>query len=213
MLTTKKKTMALLKKLLIERNMSQQDLARELKRDKTTISRWTNDSREINWENAEKIAEVLKVHPVEIYQPTKTIKLRWYVDADFSIKELEIAEDVRIPYEYYHSDIRAVLINIPGSWIDGEIHLFDISKQKSFSSLAINKACYVTPTKKYKKANPDCTSVYAVVRTNPDFSLCLLNPLSQKPVSPSCEKVDPSNIEIAAPVKCKFNPIMLGKKV
>ena len=80
--------MALLKKLLIKKGMSQQDLARELKRDKTTISRWTNDSREINWENAEKIAEVLKVHPVEIYQPTKTIKLRWYVDADFSIKEI-----------------------------------------------------------------------------------------------------------------------------
>ena len=39
---------------------------------------------------------------------------------------------INIPFEYYHPDIRAIFINIPGSWVDGEIYLFDIPKQKIF---------------------------------------------------------------------------------
>ena len=47
----------------------------------------------------------------------------------FSEKE---QKDIYVPYEYYHPDIKAVLINIPGSWIDGEVYLFDIPQQKDF---------------------------------------------------------------------------------
>ena len=81
-----KKTMALLKKLLIEKDMTQQDLARLLHRDKTTISRWSNDSREIHWDNAVAIAKILNVHPVEIYQPRSEIVLILYVNSSYNVK-------------------------------------------------------------------------------------------------------------------------------
>ena len=55
-----KDTMALLQNKLDEVGMSQAELARELKRNKVTINRWSHNTRDISAANAIEIAKVLK---------------------------------------------------------------------------------------------------------------------------------------------------------
>ena len=211
-----KKTMALLKKLLIEKDMTQQDLARILHRDKTTISRWSNDSREIAWDNAIKIAEALNVHPVEIYQPRSKIKLRWYVNSNYNVKMYDKTDQhfINIPFEYYHENVRAVQVNVPGSHVDGEIYLFDMPKVKKWSSLALNKYCYCTASKSYAKKNKnvDTTDVMGILKANDDYTFSIINPLTGEPVKSGCHKFTGDDLETAVPVKVRYNPLFLDKK-
>ena len=212
-----KKTMALLKKLLIEKDMTQQDLARLLHRDKTTISRWSNDSREIHWDNAVAIAKILNVHPVEIYQPRSEIVLRWYVNSSYNVKmyDKEDQHKIKIPFEYYNESVRAIQVNIPGSHVDGEVYLFDIPKVKKWSSDALNKYCYCTASKSFKKKmskKQDVTDVIGILKTNSDFTFSVINPLTGEPVKPGCHKFTEDDLEIAVPVKVKFNPQLLQQK-
>ena len=211
----KKETMALLKKLLLEKDMTQQDLARLLHRDKTTISRWSNDSREINWENAVKIADALNIHPVEVYMPKKDIYLRWYVDAKYEVKMYNEKDQIkiRIPYEYYNKDVIAVQVNVPGSYTDGEIFLFDIPKIKKFSSLAIGKYCYCTSSTKYKKKNKNAKNVIGILKTNDDYSLTIINPITRKPINEASVSFQPEDLGIATPVKVRYHPYFLNQKV
>ena len=64
-------TEMLLHKLLKEKDMSQAEFAKKLGKDASTINRWIKNSRAIAWDNAEKIAKILEVHPVEVYQPNQ----------------------------------------------------------------------------------------------------------------------------------------------
>jgi transcriptional regulator with XRE-family HTH domain len=212
-----KKTMALLKKLLIEKDMTQQDLARLLQRDKTTISRWSNDSREIHWDNAVAIAKILNVHPVEIYQPRSEIVLRWYVNSSYNVKmyDKEDQHKITIPFEYYNENVRAIQVNIPGSHVDGEVYLFDIPKVKKWSSLALNKYCYCTASKSFKKKvgkKHDVSDVIGILKANSDYTFSVMNPLTGEPVKPGCHKFTEDDLEIAVPVKVKFNPQLLQQK-
>ena len=214
----KKETMALLKKLLLEKDMTQQDLARLLHRDKTTISRWSNDSREIHWDNAVQIAKVLNVHPVEIYQPRSQIVLRWYVNESYNVKMYakEDQHKINIPFEYYNPNVRAIIVNVPGSHVDGEIYLFDIPKVKKWSSDAINKYCYVTASKSYKKKvgkTQDVSDVMGILKCNSDYTFSVINPLTGNPVKPGCHQFTRDDLEIAVPVKVKFNPQFLSQKI
>ena len=149
----KTETMALLKKLLDEKGSSQLELANTLGRDKTTVNRWVKNSREISWDNAEKIAAVLGCHPVDIYAPKNQIKLRYYAKWDGDVLEFEKQEQsiISIPYEYYHENVKAVQIQAPGFHADGEIWLFDMPIAKKFSKFAIGKLCYLTASKNFKK--------------------------------------------------------------
>lgn len=213
-----KKTMALLKKLLIEKDMTQQDLARLLHRDKTTISRWSNDSREIHWDNAVAIAKILNVHPVEIYQPRSEIVLRWYVNSSYNVKmyDKEDQHKIKIPFEYYHQNVRAIRVNIPGSHVDGEVYLFDIPKVKKWSSAALGKYCYCTASKSYKKKigkKHDVSDVIGILKANSDFTFSIMNPLTGEPVKPGCHKFTEDDLEIAVPVKVKYNPLYLKQKI
>jgi len=213
-----KKTMALLKKLLIEKDMTQQDLARILHRDKTTISRWSNDSREIAWDNAIKIADALNIHPVEIYQPRSEIVLKWYVTSNYNVKmyNKEDQHKINIPFEYYNENVRAIQINIPGSHVDGEIYLFDIPKVKKWSSLALNKYCYCTASKSYKKKvgkKHDISDVIGILKANSDYTFSVMHPLTGEPIKPGCHKFTEDDLEIAVPVKVKYNPLYLKQKI
>ena len=72
----------------------------------------------IAWENAVEIAKILKCHPVDLYQPRKQIKLRCYIGSDFEVKKFSEMnkKDIYVPYEYYHPNIKLVLI-IQYTWI------------------------------------------------------------------------------------------------
>lgn len=69
--------------------MTQADLALALKRDKTTINRWSKNSREITWDNAVKISQVLNCHPVEVWQPRQEIILDRYISNKFEVQTLK----------------------------------------------------------------------------------------------------------------------------
>ena len=119
---------------------SQADFAKKIGKDASTINRWIKNSRAIAWDNAEKIAKILKIHPTEVYQPTQSIRLRYRCTWDyFRGNSKETQHNIRIPYEYYHEDIRAVQMDCPGTSSDGEIWLFDMPKNKLFAKDAQGK--------------------------------------------------------------------------
>jgi len=210
-----KKTMALLKELLDRKGWNQRQLAKKLDKDTTTVNRWAKNSRDIKWDQAEEIAKVIGCHPVEIYMPQKDITLRWYVDSSYQVKTYAQKEQtqIQIPYEYYHKNVRAIQINVPGSHVDGEVYIFDIPKIKKFSSLAIGKYCYCTSSKAFKKKYKNATDVMGILKSNEDYTFSILNPLTREPVKPGCHRFLIDDLEIATPVKIKYNPNFLHKQI
>lgn len=208
-------THLLLNKLLKDNDMSQAQLAKAVGKDATTINRWVKNSRAIAWENAIELAKVLKCHPVDIYQPKSEIVLKWCVNSNFTVQpiEKENQKKIQIPFEYYNPEVRAILVNVPGSHIDGEIYLFDIPKIKKFSSQALGKYCYCTPSKSYKKKNKNYADVIGILKPNDDYSYSILNPLTKKPINPGCDSFKIEDLEIATPVKIRYNPNFLHKKI
>ena len=205
----------LLNKLLKENDMSQAQLAKAVGKDATTINRWVKNSRAIAWENAVELAKILKCHPVDIYQPKSEIVLRWSVNSNFMVKQIEKENQkkIQIPFEYYNPEVRAILVNIPGSHVDGEIYLFDIPKIKKFSSQALGKYCYCTASKSFKKKNKNANDVIGILKSNEDYSFSILNPLTNKPINQLCKGFQIEDLEIATPVKIKYNPNFLHKKI
>lgn len=210
-----KKTMALLKALLDRKGWNQRRLAKELHKDTTTVNRWAKNSRDIKWDQAEEIAKVIGCHPVEIYMPQKDITLRWYVDPSYEVKTYSEKEQtqIQIPFEYYHKNVRAIQVNVPGSYVDGEILLVDIPQTRKFSSQAIGKYCYCTSSEKYKKKNKDAVDVIGILKSNDDYSLSVLNPLTWKPVNEACKSFKPEDLGIATPVKVQYNPLYFGQQI
>tara|TARA_A100000171_G_C2116756_1_gene138293 strand:+ start:585 stop:1358 length:774 start_codon:yes stop_codon:yes gene_type:complete len=218
----KRETMALLTKLLAAKSMTQAQLAKELKRDKTTVNRWCKDSREVAWDNALKIAEVLKCHPVEIYQPSAARICSRYIDGNFDVRNFpkDELESYSIPFEYNTASIFLLLFDIPGSHLDGEIGIFeDIRKGKKFSRDAINKFCYLTPSKKLLALKPTIKPKCGVLQTNNDGTFKMVSPFTRKPLSEDCTSFPADHIDIASPIIAKQNLTLkatllanLGKK-
>ena len=202
--------MAELKRLLDSKQMTQAQLGSALKRDKTTINRWSKNSREITWDNAIKIAKVLNVHPVEVFQPRQEIILDKYVNNNFLVKTFPKEErfEVPIPFEFYKPNVKAVQVNIPGNFLHREIFLFDmpIKKADRFSKFSVHNLCYVTCSKSWKKQTGKNNETIGVVRSNEDGSMVIINPLTREPVNKDCVKVNIKDINICVPVKVKYNP-------
>ena len=215
----KTETMALLKKLLDEKGSSQLELANTLGRDKTTVNRWVKNSREISWDNAEKIASVLGCHPVDIYAPKNQIKLRYYAKWDGDVLEFEKQEQsiISIPYEYYHENVKAVQIQAPGFHADGEIWLFDMPIAKKFSKFAIGKLCYLTASKSFKKKHENkskkCKPVIALLKAESNGKLSIVNSYTDKPLNDLCSNLDIEDLEYATPVKAKYDPDLYTFKI
>jgi len=207
-----KKTMALLKDLLDRKGWNQRQLAKELHKDTTTINRWAKNSRDIKWDQAEDIAKVIGCHPIEVYTPKKEVPLKYYFTESFKVQKIDKEDQqlIQIPYEYYHKNIKAIQSNIPGSFIDGEIMLFDIPKIKKFSSLAISKLCYCEPSKDYKKRFKNISDVVGVLTSNADFTLSVINPLNRQPV---LNNITPKDLDLATPVKVKYNPLLINQLI
>lgn len=203
----KAETMALLTKLLKEKSMTQAELAKELKRDKTTVNRWCKDSREVAWENALKIAEVLNCHPVEIYEPSIKLPCKKFLDGTWNVTDYG-KEDVikyNISYEFNNVDIFLILFDIPGSHLDGDIGIFETMKKgKKFSRNAINKFCYIEFSKEKKVCNSK--SITAVLQTNNDGTLKAVSPFTKEPICEACGRIETKDIIIATPIIDKFNP-------
>ncbi len=205
-------TMALLKKLLDAKGSSQLELANTLGRDKTTVNRWVKNSREISWDNAEKIAAVLGCHPVDIYQPKNQIQLKNYAKWDGDVLEFEKQEQhlISIPYEYYHENVKAIQIQAPGFHADGEIWLFDMPITKKFSKHAIGKLCYLTASKTFKKKHEKkgtkCNPVIALLRAESNGKLSIVNSYTDQPLNNLCANLDIQDLEYATPVKAKYDP-------
>ena len=126
-----KDTMALLQNKLDEVGMSQAELARELKRNKVTINRWSHNTRDISAANAIEIAKVLNCDPSDILFPAKkldTIELHSYAE-DYIVKKLHKKnyKDIIIPGGFYTPQTKAVQFFAPGREAHNEIHLFERS--------------------------------------------------------------------------------------
>ena len=212
--THQEKTMANLSKLLKEKDMSQVELAKQLGRDKTTVNRWVKNSREVAWDNAVQIAKVLECHPIDIIEGGKSeILLQKKCFWDGKVHDLTKNEQHRIPvpYEYNHERILAIQMESPGTHTDGEIWLFDIPKNKKFHKSAIGRICYLVPTKEayklcLKEFKHKCTPVVALLKPNGDGTLAIVNSSTGKALNEACHNVPPEFLEIATPVKAKYDP-------
>ena len=192
------KTMANLSKLLKDNDMSQVELAKQLGRDKTTVNRWVKNSREVAWDNAVEIAKVLKCHPVDIIEGGKSeIVLKEKCNWDGVVWNLKKEDQyiIPIPFEYNHKNIRAVLVEARGTPNDGEIWLFDVNGSKKFNKNSVGKICYLEG----KKIKP----VISLLHPTGDGKLTILNTFNGKIIH---AKIDPYDLDIAAPVKVKYDP-------
>lgn len=192
------KTMANLSKLLKDNDMSQIELAKQLGRDKTTVNRWVKNSREVAWDNAVEIAKVLKCHPVDIIEGGKSeIVLKEKCNWDGRVWNLKKEDQyiIPIPFEYNHKNIRAVLVEARGTPNDGEIWLFDVNGSKKFNKNSVGKICYLEG----KKIKP----VISLLHPTGDGKLTILNTFNGKIIH---AKIDPYDLDIAAPVKVKYDP-------
>jgi len=192
------KTMANLSKLLKDNDMSQVELAKQLGRDKTTVNRWVKNSREVAWDNAVEISKVLKCHPVDIIEGGKSeIILKEKCNWDGRVWQLKKEEQfpIPIPYEYNHKNTRAVLVEARGTPNDGEIWLFNIIESKKFNKNSVGKICYLEG----KKIKP----VIALLHPTGDGNLSIMNTFNKKVIH---SQIDPYDLDIAAPVKVKYDP-------
>ena len=192
------KTMANLSKLLKDNDMSQVELAKQLGRDKTTVNRWVKNSREVAWDNAVEISKVLKCHPVDIIEGGKSeIILKEKCNWDGRVWQLKKEEQyqIPIPYEYNHKNTRAVLVDARGTPNDGEIWLFNIIESKKFNKNSVGKICYLEG----KKIKP----VIALLHPTVDGNLSIMNTFNKKVIH---SQIDPYDLDIAAPVKVKYDP-------
>ena len=203
-------TEMLLHKLLKDADMSQVEFAKKVKKDASTINRWIKNSRAISWDNAEKIAKVLNIHPTEVYQPTQDIHLRYKCNWDCILEPMDEINKIKIPYEYYHENIRAVLMDCPGTSTDGEIWLFDMPQNKKFVKNAIGKICYLKASQSFKekigKKSKDCQPVIALLKPNGDGTFDILHNYTKEPINDLCQNLVPTDFEIASPVKVKYDP-------
>ena len=206
-------TEMLLHRLLKNADMSQVEFAKKVKKDASTINRWIKNSRAISWDNAEKIAKVLNIHPTEVYQPTQDITLRYKCTWDCVLEPMDVLNKIRIPYEYYHEDIRAVLMDCPGTSSDGEIWLFDMPKNKLFAKDAIGKICYLKASQSFKKKignkSGGCQPVVALLNPKGNGKFDILHNYTREPVNHLCQDLVPTDFEIASPVKVKYDPSLL----
>ena len=223
--THQQKTMAELKKLLDQKNMTQAELGSALKRDKTTINRWSKNSREITWDNAIKIAEVLSCHPVEVFQPKQEIVVDKIITNSFICDNLEKQDKhtISVPFEFYKKGTKAIQVNIPGSFLHKEIFLYDLPKTQvqPFSKNAISNLCYLTCSAAFKKSKKNAPKkngekliftnkdVVGIVYANGDGTLKVINPLNKLPITESCSSFNIDDIDICVPIKAKYNPDLL----
>ena len=206
----KKETMALLTKLLKDKGMTQAELAKELKRDKTTVNRWCKDTRHIAWDNAIEIAKALNCHPVEIYEPSIKLPVKYYINGKWQVKKFEKNERVfvSVPFEYSQSDVFCVIFDIPGSHLDGEVCIFACLTAKKFSKNAISKFCFCTPSQSWLKKHPDAPSLVGVLQTNYDGTFKIVDPFTKKPITVYAETMNRGDLELVSPIISKFNPTL-----
>ena len=212
------KTMANLSKLLKDNDMSQVELAKQLGRDKTTVNRWVKNSREVAWDNAVEISKVLKCHPIDIIEGGKSeIVLKQKCFFDGVVKDLTKEEQhkIPIPYEYNHKNIMAIQMECQGTPPDGEIWLFDMPKNKKFHKSAIGRICYLAPSKEaaklaLKEFKHKCTPCVGLLKPNGDGTLAILNSSTGKILNQACNNVPPNFLEVATPVKAKYDPELIN---
>ena len=215
----KTETMALLKKLLDEKGSSQLQLANTLGRDKTTVNRWVKNSREISWENAEKIAAVLGCHPVEIYQPSINTYLKHKCAWEGYMMDVPKDEQVKIkiPFEWYNDNVIAVQMDAPGTPCDGEIWLFDIPKVKKINKNCVGQICYITASKKFMQTHKNQIKTHkwlpliAMIKPVGNGKLKIVNSYNNELLNPLCDNLTYDDFDIAAPVKAKYDPELIIK--
>ena len=208
-------TMALLKQLLDRKGWNQRQLAKELHRDTTTINRWTKNSREINWDNAEAIAKVIGCHPIEIYNPKSKFIVKQYCTADLHIKNYGKNEVQEFPifYEALNENTFGIHFINPGIFLHGRIYLFDKVrfKQQKFDRNALGQICYFEPSDAIKKKfNNQCNPVMGILEKDGLTKYSIINPLTQKPVNEHAASITLDDISVCCPVKCEYYPELLS---
>ena len=206
--------MAVLKKLLASHDIKQNNLANLLHKDNTTVNRWVKNSRNIAWSDAEKIAEILNVHPSEIYIDFKKIRIEKYMSVDYEVKHFEHREvkECTVPFCFFTPDTFAIQINAPGYHSHGEVQLFDLpgKNEMRFNELSINKMCYVTFSKKKKQELklPQNYSVVGVIKEEMGTFKILL-PRTFAKVKEFTKNLLIEDIDLVLPVKAKYYPKLM----
>ena len=207
--------MAYLKQKITELGLSQKELAKKLKKNPVTITRWVNGTRDISAANAIEIANILKCDPAHILFPPKkkqSVLLKYYTDNSNMLhcllkKDKSFSKEIKVPGEFYSEETIAVLMHAPSKQFHNYIYLFERASNHNFlgfSEDAIGQVCFVTSKKKNRKNYFDeCVAVVQPNSQNPD-NLDLLHPRLLKPISDNTINIPIDHFEIAAPRKAMY---------
>ena len=207
--------MAYLKQKITELGLSQKELAKKLKKNPVTITRWVNGTRDISAANAIEIANILKCDPAHILFPPKkkqSVLLKYYTDNSNMLhcllkKDKSFSKEIKVPGEFYTEETIAVLMHAPSKQFHNYIYLFERASNHNFlgfSEDAIGQCCFVTSKKKNKKDYFDpCIAIVQPNSKNPD-NLDLIHPRLLKPISDNTINIPIDHFEIAAPRKAMY---------
>ena len=102
-----------------------------------------------------------------------------------------------------------MIFDIPGSHLDGDVGIFEEMKiGKKFSRNAINRMCYLEPSKKLLARKPHVKPIAAVLQTNNDGTFKAVSPHTKEPLSKDCEEFTADDLSVASPLISKFNPTL-----
>ena len=210
-------TMSNLDKLLKEKDITQAELARRLKRDPATINRWVKNSREVAWNNAEEVAKVLNCHPVELYNPKTAFIVNQWCGADLSVKNYPKNEIVEFPiyFEALTPHTFGIHFYEPGIFLHGRIYLFEYSnyKMSQFNRNSMGQLSYFEPSDKIKKKYKNkCNPIIGILEKESFTKYKIINPLTQEPVNEHAASLTLDDISVCCPVKCEYYPDTITNK-
>ena len=190
-----------LKKYLIDNKIPQSDVAKAIQRDKVTVNRYVNGTRQMSKDEATKIGAFLKINPEQILFPKKDITVDYILDENQNMikntdKKLLVKSILNIDYKHFN----VIYINSPGLYCHNEVWI--TKKLPKNTKMHIRSGCLNLISIKNNKE----TKSYIGIPYKKPGMFYDIEPISQ--IYPNATKiitVPVKDILAAAPIMIRYN--------
>ena len=190
-----------LKKYLIDNKIPQSDVAKAIQRDKVTVNRYVNGTRQMSKDEATKIGAFLKINPEQILFPKKDITVDYILDENQDMikntdKKLLVKSILNIDYKHFN----VIYINSPGLYCHNEVWI--TKKIPKNTKMHIQSGCLNLVSFKNNKE----TKSYIGIPYKKPGMFYDIEPISQ--IYPNATKiitVPVKDILAAAPIMIRYN--------
>lgn len=190
-----------LKKYLIDNKIPQSDVAKAIHRDKVTVNRYVNGTRQMSKEEAIKIGAYLKINPEQILFPKKDIIVNYILNENQDIikntnKKLLVKSILNIEYKHFN----VIYVNSPGLYCHNEVWItkkLPKNTKMNIQSGLLNLISY--------RYNKETKNIMAIPYKKPGMYYDI-EPLSQiYPNSTKIITVPVKDIIEAVPIMIRYN--------